>query len=72
MCSHTIRGTCRHPDRDCPKLMCGYPLPCPWHTVVIDTERETVTIPFQSDAIKSPARERIGDIARAISKKREQ
>lgn len=24
---------CEHPDRDCPKLKCGYPLPCPFHTV---------------------------------------
>jgi hypothetical protein len=61
--------TCRHPDRDCAKLMCGYPLPCPWHTVVVDVERETVTIPFQSDALKSPARERVGDIARAVRRK---
>ena len=30
--------TCRHPDRDEPKLMCGYPLPCPHHTVIIDAD----------------------------------
>jgi hypothetical protein len=29
-------ATCKHPDRDVPKLVCGYPLPCPHHTVVID------------------------------------
>lgn len=27
---------CRRPDRDCPGLRCGHPLPCPWHTVTID------------------------------------
>lgn len=27
--------TCQQPDRDAPKLTCGYPLPCPWHTAVI-------------------------------------
>ena len=32
--------TCRHPDRDCPKLMCGHPLPCPHHTVTLDTTTE--------------------------------
>ncbi len=64
------RRTCRHPDHDNAKLMCGYPLPCPWHTVIIDAEAETVTIPFQSDALKSPARERVGDVARAVSRKR--
>ncbi len=25
-------GICQRPDRDAPKLVCGYPLPCPWHT----------------------------------------
>lgn len=63
--------TCRSPDRDCPKLLCGYPLPCPWHTAIIDTtvEPATVTIPVTSEAMKSPARERIGSIGRALSKK---
>ena len=28
--------TCQKPDRDEPGLVCGYPLPCPHHTVVID------------------------------------
>lgn len=27
---------CEQPDRDVPKLVCGYSLPCPWHTVIID------------------------------------
>ena len=58
--------TCRHPDRDVPKLMCGYPLPCPHHTVVLDLAKQTVTIPLASDAIKSPMRERVGDIGRAL------
>ena len=36
--------TCQHPDRDCPKLVCGYPLPCPWHTIIIDCEKSPPTI----------------------------
>lgn len=28
--------TCKQPDRDTPKLVCGYPLPCPHHTAVLD------------------------------------
>lgn len=31
-------GLCIHPDRDVPSLICGYPLPCPYHTTIIDTE----------------------------------
>ena len=27
--------TCAKPDRDVPRLVCGYPIPCPWHTSVI-------------------------------------
>lgn len=58
--------TCRHPDRDEPRMMCGYPLPCPWHTAVINLEEQTVTIPFASDVMKSPMRERVGQIGRAL------
>jgi hypothetical protein len=61
--------TCRHPDRDEPRIMCGYSLPCPWHTVIIHADRQPVTveIPVTSDAMKSPMRERLGSIARAVT-----
>jgi hypothetical protein len=61
--------TCRHPDRDEPRIMCGYPLPCPWHTAVIHADKDPVTveIPVTSDAMMSPARERIGEVARAVT-----
>ena len=38
---------CERPDRDVPELICGRPLPCPWHTVTIDAGADppTVTIP---------------------------
>lgn len=65
----TDAATCRHPDRDVPKLMCGYPLPCPHHTAIIDAtvEPPTVTIPVTSDAMKLPARARLGQIGRALA-----
>lgn len=58
--------TCKHPDREEPKLMCGYPLLCPWHTAIIDitVDPPTVTIPITSRAIK--VRERLGEIAEAL------
>ncbi len=31
--------TCKKPDRDAPRLVCGYPMPCPHHTLVLE-ERE--------------------------------
>jgi len=32
--------TCRRPDRDEPRITCGYPLPCPYHTVVLNLDRD--------------------------------
>lgn len=31
-----MTSTCARPDRDVPGLECGYPLPCPHHTVVVN------------------------------------
>ena len=64
-------GTCQHPDRDVPKLTCGYPLPCPWHTVRIEAPGglhapAVVVIPITSNAMRLPARERLGEVAAAI------
>lgn len=61
------RLTCRHPDRDCPKLMCGYPLPCPYHTATIDmtTRPPSLIIPITADAAFQ-ARSRLAEIAEAI------
>lgn len=30
--------TCHRPDRHNPKLVCGYPLPCPFHTIVVEQD----------------------------------
>ncbi len=42
--------TCQRPDRDAPGIICGYPLPCPYHTAVLDTTGEvpTITLPVTS------------------------
>jgi len=32
--------TCRRPDKDFAELICGHPLPCPHHTVVIEKDEE--------------------------------
>jgi hypothetical protein len=62
-------GACAKPDRDFPKLTCGYPLPCPHHMVVVDTTKEavTVTTPIAaSDAIH--ARGRLLEIGAAVKR----
>jgi hypothetical protein len=35
-----INGTwwCDEPDRDEPRIKCGYPIPCPYHTAMIDED----------------------------------
>ena len=47
---------CQKPDRDVPELVCGYPIPCPWHTVIIDTTGEpaTITIPATVSEAANP------------------
>ena len=42
-----MNDTCQKPDRDFPTLICGYPIPCPYHTVTIDLSPDppTITIP---------------------------
>ncbi len=44
-----MRKTCKQPDRDVPALICGYPIPCPHHTLVIDGER--VRVPPRGSAL---------------------
>ena len=68
----TEHRTCRQPDHDEPRIVCGYPLPCPWHTVTIRADRNppTVEIPVTSDAMLSPMRERLGVVARDIQRRK--
>lgn len=46
---------CQKPDRDVSKLTCGYPLPCPFHTIIIDVPNETIEYPLgNGNAVKVP------------------
>ena len=55
----------RQPDRDVPKIECGYPLPCPHHTVIM--EQKKLTIPHHSKAATDPKlRARVKQIHRAL------
>ncbi len=37
---------CTAPDRDVPKMFCGHPLPCPYHTVIIDARAKEIASDF--------------------------
>jgi hypothetical protein len=66
-----VRQICDGPDRDVPRIKCGHPIPCPYHTVIIDASVDpaTVTIPVTSPALGNhKARKRLGDIAVVVSK----
>jgi hypothetical protein len=64
--------TCNHPDRDFPdsSLICGYPLPCPWHTVIIDLEENppTITTPA-TKKVSSQAMVHLKEIALILNQK---
>jgi len=59
--------TCKHPDRDFPKLMCGYSLPCPYHTAQIDlsTDPPAIRIPITADAAWK-VKHKLAEIAEAL------
>lgn len=59
---------CKRPDRDVRGLVCGYPLPCPWHTVSIDltTTPAQVAEPITAK-LKLRDRRRLLEIADALS-----
>jgi hypothetical protein len=67
------RMTCDNPDHDNAKLVCGYPLPCPWHTAEIHPDKEppTVEIPITAHrALRS--RQLLADVAEVLSASKEQ
>ena len=58
------RGCCTKPDRDNPKLVCGYPIPCPHHTVIIDPP--DVIVPPTANLSLNQSR-RLAEICKALS-----
>jgi len=61
---------CRQPDRDVPEVVCGYPLPCPYHTVTIDTTTEppSIHIPITNPrALRPKMLHILKDIGNAIA-----
>lgn len=39
--------TCAKPDRDVGlPMVCGYPIPCPWHTTVMNQKGDIIIVPI--------------------------
>lgn len=61
-------GYCTSPDRDVPKIVCGYPRPCPHHTVTINPNGNSTSIP-KGLKISQSAREKISKVSKALKDK---
>jgi hypothetical protein len=62
---------CDNPDHDNPRLVCGYTLPCPWHTATIHTNKDPVTVEIPVTA-KRALRERsfLADVADIVAERK--
>ena len=56
---------CKRPDHDEPRMVCGFPLPCPYHTYVIDMVNKSVHVPSGKSLSRKLAR-RLQMIADAL------
>ncbi len=60
---------CKYPDRDEPKIACGYPLPCPVHTVMLDlTTKPPVLIQPITRPLRQKDKRRLNTIAVKLAK----
>jgi len=45
--------SCKHSDKDSAALVCGHPLPCPHHTVVLEKKKMSILIIGSNDVNES-------------------
>ncbi len=60
---------CKQPDRDEPRIECGYPLPCPHHTITVDLTKKKpeITIP-RARQLTASGLKRVDQIAQLARK----
>jgi hypothetical protein len=54
-------------------MTCGYPLPCPHHTVIVDVDAQTVSVPLGQgvSVVMLPEKAgRVGEVAAALAGRR--
>ncbi len=61
---------CQQPDRDEPRIKCGYPVPCPHHTITVDLTKKKpeITIPKRR-RLAASALKRVDQIAGRLASK---
>ncbi len=60
---------CKRPDRDHAGVICGHPIPCPYHTVLIDltTYPPNLIVPITAEPATNPLLlERLKEISRIL------
>ncbi len=60
------RTTCNRADRDSPKLVCAQPLPCPYHTAILDLSKPGVVL-LVGDHLDIKAAKRLITIGRKLT-----
>jgi len=61
------RTHCTQPDHDEPRIECGAPLPCPYHTSIVDVSGRPATVTTPATVIRDPiAAVRLQQIALAL------
>ncbi len=58
---------CKKPDRDIPGIVCGHPLPCPYHTIVVDTTTKPIHL-AHARPVSMRTQRRLFAIADALKK----
>ena len=62
---------CQRPDHQVPGIICGHPIPCPFHTVTIDSTGVVPEVRIPATAIPFVSREQLAvlkDIGRTLHK----
>lgn len=60
---------CQQPDHDEPRIKCGAPLPCPYHTLTVDlTKKKPEIVIPKGRALTATALKRVDRAARALHK----
>lgn len=60
------RKTCQKPDRDVAAIVCGWPLPCPYHSVVIDATKKPALVDG-AEGLPRPVRRTLQEIGDAMA-----
>jgi hypothetical protein len=58
---------CKHPDRDVPGIECGYPLPCPFHTIEVELKKDVSTVKMpEHRPLNSREMDRVDEIIKIL------